>query len=165
MTNKLFVALFLVASILIIALLLRLSGYATDSKKLTPTSMVDGLLAKCPNTPNCVSSELHEDDKHSVRAITLSRHLTESPWPLVKETVEVMGGTLVDEQDTYLSAQFSSKIFKFVDDFEVRWDQPAGLLHIRSASRVGYSDLGENKRRIAEFKSRLITLDKNRANN
>ncbi len=163
MTNKLVVAFFLVASIITIGFLLRLAGYAVDSKKFSPAGMVDGSLAKCPNSPNCISSELHEDDKHSVRAITLSSNLKKNPWPLVKEIVEIMGGFIVVEEKDYLAANFRSKTFKFVDDFELRWDELAGVLHVRSASRVGYSDLGENKRRIAEFKSRLFTLDKNRS--
>jgi uncharacterized protein (DUF1499 family) len=125
--------------------------------------VVGGVLSKCPNSPNCISSELHEDDKHSTRAITLSPNLQENPWPLVKEIVEIMGGSVVVEEKAYLAANFNSKLFKFVDDFELRWDESEHLLHIRSSSRVGYSDLGENNRRIAEFKSRLSTLDKNRS--
>ncbi|MCU7835372.1 MAG: DUF1499 domain-containing protein [gamma proteobacterium symbiont of Taylorina sp.] len=60
-----------------------------------------------------------------------------------------------DSNNNYLHATFTSSFFKFVDDFEVRVDHIALKLHIRSASRSGYSDFGVNKRRVKEFYQRL----------
>jgi len=47
-----------------------------------------------------------------------------------------------------------SKVFKFVDDVELR-DAGKGVVHIRSASRVGYSDRGENKKRVERIRAAL----------
>ncbi|GAB2188818.1 DUF1499 domain-containing protein [Sessilibacter sp. MAH2] len=163
MTHKLSTALFLVATVLFIFFVLKLAHLANDSKKNSAPGLLNDVLTPCPNAPNCISSELHEDNKHSVRAIALTGSLAENPWPLVRDVIEIMGGEVTEIRDYYCAAQFSTKFFKFVDDFELRWDEQNKVLHVRSASRVGYSDLGENKKRIAEFKSRLMTLEKNRS--
>ena len=58
-----------------------------------------------------------------------------------------MGGIIQVESDNYLAVTFTSAIFKFVDDLEIRIDSTQKVIHIRSASRVGYSDMGVNKKR------------------
>jgi uncharacterized protein (DUF1499 family) len=66
-----------------------------------------------------------------------------------------MGGKIMHEDDYYLWATFSTKIFRFVDDLELRMDENNGVIHIRSGSRVGYSDMGANRRRIENFRIRF----------
>ena len=63
-----------------------------------------------------------------------------------------MGGTVQIEKDNYLAATFTSAIFKFVNDLEIRIDSTQKLIHIRSASRVGYTDLGVHKKRTELLK-------------
>jgi len=63
-----------------------------------------------------------------------------------------MGGSIQAENDNYLAATFSSSIFRFVDDLEIRFDADRKMIHMRSASRVGYSDRGINKKRIERVK-------------
>ena len=53
---------------------------------------------------------------------------------------------------TYLHAEFTSRFMHYVDDVEFLYDQAAGLVHVRSASRVGYSDLGVNRKRIESIR-------------
>jgi uncharacterized protein (DUF1499 family) len=60
--------------------------------------------------------------------------------------------TIINQQQHYIAATFTSKVFKFVDDFEIRIDAEEHQLHIRSASRIGYSDLGVNRRRVEQFR-------------
>jgi uncharacterized protein (DUF1499 family) len=55
---------------------------------------------------------------------------------------------LVTQTDTYLHAEFATAVFRFIDDVEFYVDETAGVVHFRSASRVGYSDLGVNRRRM-----------------
>jgi len=52
----------------------------------------------------------------------------------------------------YLHVEFRSTLFRFVDDVEFVIDEPQGLIHIRSASRVGYSDLGANRKRMEKIR-------------
>ena len=68
--------------------------------------------------------------------------------------ITATGGTITSETDSYLSATYMSKIFKFVDDVEIRHDKD-NIWHIRSASRVGYSDRGVNKKRVEAIRSKL----------
>jgi uncharacterized protein (DUF1499 family) len=63
-----------------------------------------------------------------------------------------MGGVIAEEKDGYFSATFSVSIFGFIDDLEVRMDPVRQVIHIRSASRVGRSDLGVNRKRIERLK-------------
>jgi len=71
----------------------------------------------------------------------------------LKDVIQRMGGEIVDDQDAYLAATFSSGLFGFVDDLEIRVDRPAGLIHVRSASRVGHGDAGVNRKRVERLRS------------
>jgi len=71
-----------------------------------------------------------------------------------KAALTSLGGTITSESDDYISATFTSSLFKFVDDVELRPGDD-GVVHIRSASRVGYSDRGANKKRIAAIRSKM----------
>ena len=64
-----------------------------------------------------------------------------------------MGGVLVLEKDNYFSFNFTSTLFGFVDDVEIRFDSIEGAIYFRSASRVGTSDFGVNRKRINEIKN------------
>ena len=64
-----------------------------------------------------------------------------------------MGGQVQTVDGDRLVATFTSRLFRFVDDFALRVDGSAGLLHIRSASRVGYGDFGVNRRRVERFRA------------
>lgn len=113
----------------------------------------DGRLAPCPRKPNCVSSQA-TDRKHAVEPIRFSGDPTAAMSKL-REVVEGMQGKVVEAEGDYLYAEFSSRIFGFVDDFELLCDREAGVVHVRSASRVGYGDLGVNRRRVEEVRRRF----------
>jgi uncharacterized protein (DUF1499 family) len=66
-----------------------------------------------------------------------------------------MGGKIQEERDGYLWAMFTSRVFRFVDDVEFRMVPTDGLIHVRSGSRVGYSDLGVNRRRVEKLRARF----------
>ncbi len=63
-----------------------------------------------------------------------------------------MGGHIQAESDTYIAATFSSALFGFVDDLEIRIDPAQKVIHIRSGSRVGYGDAGVNRKRAESLK-------------
>ncbi|WP_260295211.1 DUF1499 domain-containing protein [Sedimenticola hydrogenitrophicus] len=113
-----------------------------------PPGLVDGGLAKCPDKPNCVCSEYGEDRAHYTDPLQFPPGGQADALPLLKSLIEEMGGTVLAARDDYLAATFSSAIFRFVDDLEVRVDGARRQIHIRSASRVGYGDGGVNKRRV-----------------
>lgn len=117
------------------------------SQKGGAPGLVAGKLAECSSKPNCVSSEPGTQPEKQVAPISAS-------MSLIKSAVIGTGGTITSETDDYISATYMSKIFKFVDDVEVRSEKD-GTAHIRSASRVGYSDRGANLKRVDEIKKAL----------
>jgi uncharacterized protein (DUF1499 family) len=64
-----------------------------------------------------------------------------------------MGGKIITDDGGYLHATFTSRIFRFVDDLELRLDGENGIIHLRSASRTGYSDFGVNRKRAEQFQA------------
>ena len=70
----------------------------------------------------------------------------------VQSIIKDMGGEVQRADEPYVAAVFSSLVFGFVDDFEVRFDPSQGIVHLRSASRVGYGDRGVNQKRALLFK-------------
>ncbi len=77
---------------------------------------------------------------------------------LVKEVIIEMGGETQSENDAYLAATFTSGFFRFVDDVEIRIDMEASLIHVRSASRAGYSDMGVNQIRVEAIRTAFAEL-------
>ena len=109
----------------------------------------DGKLAACPGTPNCVNSQSN-DTKSMIEPLP-----TESIAE-IKQVVEAMAGTtIIEETGNYLYAEFKSKLMGYVDDVEFYLDSGANKVQVRSASRLGKSDLGVNRKRVEEIRSKL----------
>lgn len=108
-----------------------------------------GQLRPCPATPNCVCSESHAQDskQHAIKAVTLA----ERSWQEMREAIVSAGGEIQQEDVVYLHATFTTPVFRYVDDVELRLDETGGLIHIRSASRVGRSDFGVNRKRVTQL--------------
>jgi uncharacterized protein (DUF1499 family) len=107
----------------------------------------DGWLADCPQTPNCACSQATRADQR-IRPIEFSGP-AEVAWQRLNKVVTGMPDcTVVRAEDGYLHAECSSRIFRFVDDIEFLLDRERRVIHCRSASRVGYSDWGVNRRRL-----------------
>ncbi|WP_293652825.1 DUF1499 domain-containing protein [Thiolapillus sp.] len=115
---------------------------------------MDGRLKPCPDTPNCVSSESGTADSHRVDPLSFGGP-PEQAWNELKKTLAAMGGVIVAEQAAYLHVAFTSRIFRFVDDMEFRLVSPEPLIHLRSASRVGHSDLGVNRKRVDRLREKF----------
>ena len=112
----------------------------------------DGRLRPCPRSPNCLCSQDPDE-----------AHRTE-PWPFegepdsVRERLEAVlraqpRTKILRAEPRYLHATFTSLVFRFVDDVELLIDEDARLVHVRSASRLGWSDLGANARRLARLRA------------
>lgn len=109
-------------------------------------------LDRCPASPNCVCSEV-EDDDHFIKPFALEGDPGVA-WQKLIELVQQQPRTkIVEQTDEYLRATSTTAIFRFVDDLEFRLDEGSSQIHVRSASRVGYSDLGVNRRRIEHLRS------------
>ena len=104
-------------------------------------------IAPCPRSPNCVSS-LAPDDAHRVDPIRFTGDPAAALAKL-RAVIEAMPRTQITRIDSdSLHAEFTSWLLRFVDDLDAVVDPDAGVIHVRSASRVGYSDLGVNRKRV-----------------
>jgi uncharacterized protein (DUF1499 family) len=95
-----------------------------------------------------------ESDRASSRVEPLTfQGPPEKAWSNLKETLHEMGGKIQEDREGYLWATFTSRVFRFVDDVEFRMVSTDGMIHVRSGSRVGYSDLGVNRRRVEKLRA------------
>ena len=115
-----------------------------------------GRLAPPKTTPNCVSSQAEASDaEHYIAPIPFKGGAAEA-MAAVRKSVEGMEGATVIRQDaTYLYAEFRTRLMRFVDDVEFVFDDKAGLIHVRSASRLGRRDFGVNRARVEALRSRI----------
>jgi uncharacterized protein (DUF1499 family) len=114
----------------------------------------EGKLAPCPESPNCVSSQ-STDKKHFIDPLSYDGSLAEAWEKLVSIIQTMKRSQIISQEDTYIYAEFTSALFRFVDDVEFYFDDTAKTIHMRSASRVGYSDLGVNRKRIETIRSKF----------
>jgi uncharacterized protein (DUF1499 family) len=143
--------LIIVASIAVVVIIaLFVLGYRSQSARAY--GLVEGRLQRCPDTPNCVSSEFVSDTKHYIEPLVYSADQAIQVLPRLKTIIRELGGSIQVEQADYLGATFTSSVFRFVDDLELRIDTEHNTIHLRSASRVGRGDLGANRKRVERLR-------------
>ncbi|MFT5109929.1 MAG: hypothetical protein ACI8XO_004897 [Verrucomicrobiales bacterium] len=108
-------------------------------------------LLPCPDSPNCVCSE-ETRSSHVIAPLAYAGEATVA-WSRLKSVLAELGATEVRADDSYLWFEFRTSIFRFTDDVECRLNQDAQQIEIRSASRVGRSDLGANKKRVEAIRA------------
>ncbi len=117
----------------------------------------NGQLMSCPKTPNCVNSQA-TDKKHFIQPI----HFIGTPQEAQNRLLQILKAwkrtktTVVLEN--YIRVEFTSRIFRFIDDVEFYFPSTKTekiIIHIRSASRIGISDLGANRKRIEQIRNKF----------
>lgn len=108
----------------------------------------NGRLTPCPDSPNCVSN-FATDETHAIEPLAASLADVE------RVLLEFDDTNIVSSEGDYLYAEFTTRIMGYVDDVEFLYDRNNGVTHVRSASRLGYSDLGANRNRIERIRSAL----------
>lgn len=116
--------------------------------------MKDHRLSPCPDSPNCVSS-LGDSENHAIAPYRYEKTMAEAKAVLKQVVGELSRTELVQEEEVYLHYEVRSVLFRFVDDVEFLFDDDTKTIHFRSASRVGYSDFGVNRKRMEEVRSLL----------
>ena len=116
----------------------------------------EGILAPCPSSPNCVSSQT-ENERHRIAPLAFSG----DPNAAFARLKRVLSGrsdtTIVDDLPDYLRVELRTMLF--VDDGEFLLDRTNKVIHVRSASRLGYSDLGKNRSRLEEIRRQFLALE------
>lgn len=108
--------------------------------------IADGRLEDCPGSPNCVNSQAG-DERHSIAPFTYEGSRQEAFRRLKQAVSDLKRTQIVEERDDYLRIECTSALFRFVDDVEFYFPEE-NMIHVRSASRLGYSDLGVNGKRV-----------------
>ncbi len=111
-------------------------------------------LKPCPGSPNCVSS-MAEDTSHNVEPFRYEGTAEDAKKKLIAIIESTNRAQVITSEINYIHAEFTSLIFRFVDDVEFYFDDNAPIIHVRSASRVGYSDLGANRKRVEAIRQQF----------
>ncbi len=128
-------------AILIVTILMTSPIQAGDARQL----------AACPQKPNCISSQA-DDGQHAVAPFSFTGS-AQTAWEQLRSAIQSEKRTsIVEEGANYLHAEARSRIFGFVDDVEFLLVPEEQLIHVRSASRSGYSDFGVNRRRVERIR-------------
>lgn len=114
----------------------------------------DGKLKSCPASPNCVCSH-DTDGEHQIAPLAYTGNAQEAFDRLKSIVGSIENAAIVKSSSNYLYAEFTSKLMGFVDDVEFYLDEAAGTIQVRSASRLGESDLGVNRQRIETIRSKF----------
>ena len=131
--------------------LLGLAGCAGD--RPDNLGAKDGLLAPCPASPNCVSSQAG-DERHRIAPLHFSGEPAAAFARLKRIVSSRSDATVVEDLPDYLRVELRTLLF--VDDGEFLMDRTSKVIQVRSASRLGYSDLGKNRSRIEEIRSQFL---------
>lgn len=115
----------------------------------------DGNLSPCPKSPNCVVSQGQEDAEHAIAPLQYEGERNAAMARLVEIVKAMPRTTIVQQTDDYLYTEFTSQLMGFVDDVEFYLPPSESVIHVRSASRLGQSDLGANRQRIEAIRSQF----------
>jgi uncharacterized protein (DUF1499 family) len=128
--------------------------FLSFSGKPSKLGLIDGHLINCPASPNCVCSD-NVDPTHATDPFRLATATTDI-WALVESAVRELPRTRIMTRNAdYLHAECASVLFGFVDDLELHLRRDDAIIAVRSASRLGYSDFGVNRRRIERLRTLL----------
>jgi uncharacterized protein (DUF1499 family) len=143
-------------SVFLVILLTFLFILVSWSRK-TPNNLGlrNGRLSDCPTKDNCVSSQA-STKRYKVKTIPSNGSLDGVMMELSSLIESMPGGKVIEIHDNYMRAEFTTRIFRFVDDLECFYDKENGVIHVRSASRIGYSDLNTNRNRVEELRKKFL---------
>ncbi len=115
----------------------------------------DSRLKRCPNRPNCICTQYPDDGANFKKPWTYTVDRRQVMNTLLKVLTMQPRAKLVTEEDNYLHAEFTLPLAGFVDDVEFFLPGSEKVIHYRSASRVGFWDIWQNRLRLSRIKSQL----------
>lgn len=128
-----------------------------SGKRPLDLGIFGGHLAGCPAAPNCVCSDV-TDKNHRIEPLVLAVSADQA-WLAVHRALNSLRHVhIATESADYLHAECESAVFGFVDDLELHLRSVEGVIAVRSASRLGYFDLGANRRRVERLRAMLAGL-------
>lgn len=125
----------------------------------TPENLgvTNGSFLACPESPNCVSSQSDvSDEKHYIEAISYQVSRPKMQLALEKYLLSTSKYRIVKSELGYLHTEVKSDLIGFIDDVEFYLPKDENVIHIRSASRVGFSDFDVNRNRVRQISAALV---------
>jgi uncharacterized protein (DUF1499 family) len=150
--------LYVIVVVVVLLPVIWLALLSATAKKPTNLGVVDGRLAPGPDSPNCVSTQA-SDDQHRIEPIAFDGDGDGALKRLKAALGTIPRMQIITESDHYLHAEATSLLFRFVDDVEFFVDRGAKVIHFRSASRVGRSDMGVNRARMEQIRAAFQRRD------
>ncbi|MCA3043538.1 MAG: DUF1499 domain-containing protein [Rhodocyclaceae bacterium] len=124
-----------------------------SGKRPTDLGYTNGKFKPMPRSPNAVSSTTAKDDKHYIEPLKFDGS-ADVAWKRLNEIVSGQkGATVVSTNAGYTYAEFKTPLMGYIDDVEFALDAGASVIHVRSASRLGESDLGLNRKRVEAIRT------------
>lgn len=133
---------------------MRTTSWGTSAKSsFTPAS---GKFAPCPESPNCVSTQSPAEDKeHSIAPIAFSGSVDEAKARLLSILQAMPRTTILNNDVNYIQTEMRTALMGYVDDVEFFLDAATQTIQFRSASRIGYGDMGMNRKRMEEIRGKF----------
>lgn len=117
----------------------------------------DGQLSPCPDSPNCVVSQ-NADEEHAIAPLTYNSDRNTAREAVLKVLSVVPRTQVIEQTEDYIRFESRSRLLGFVDDGEFYFPAEDNTIQVRSASRLGESDLSVNRRRIEQIRLALQDL-------
>lgn len=160
MLKRALAAVALLAAGVIAALALHVLASTGDTlfswKRPENLGLREGRLAPCKSTPNCVSSQANPADTEHYIAPIAFKGAALAAVTAVRKAVESMErASVIRHEANYLYAEFRSRLMRYVDDVEFAVDERAGVIQVRSASRLGRRDFGVNRARVEALRVKI----------
>lgn len=133
--------------IICILIMLIISIFIVRNNKIPSNiGMKNGMFSDLPTTPNAISTQTDVESK-KIDVFIFKEDLEKSKLLILEILVNYEGAEIIIEKSNYIHIVFSTKKMKFKDDVEFYFDEENEVIHYRSASRVGCSDMGINLER------------------
>jgi len=120
------------------------------AKSKKPIGIVNGKLHPCPKSPNCVSTQAI-NEKQKMEPINYSGDLEDAKVKIIDIINSLKRSKIITNEENYIHIEFRTATFRFVDDVEFIFDDKEKVIHFRSRARMGYSDMGVNRKRMEEI--------------
>lgn len=133
-------------------------GHLFTGTPPTNLGIHDNQLSACPDTPNCVNSQT-ADETHAIAPLTYQGDRDTARSTLLKVLSVVPRTQVIEQRDNYIRTEFSTSLMGFVDDGEFYFPEDQKLIHVRSAARLGESDLNLNRRRLEQIRLAMSDLN------
>ena len=128
--------------------------FSFSGTRPTNLGVNDGKLRDCPNSPNCISSQSVEA-QHKIAPLTYTGDSTKALADLKATILSMPRTKIITAEGNYLYAEFTSALMGYVDDVEFYLNADKNIIEVRSASRLGESDLGANRDRVEAIRAKF----------